>query len=633
MNIKVRWLFVALLLTGCGHPLHIEGQGDIVSSSGQRNCQLEEQPCNIVVVGAYQESYSAQSRAGFTFSHWEGCPQTTEVCTFDVDAETVKLFWGQTSGPLVAVFVESENLEPVSQVEAALFLQRATFGPKLSEIESVASLGYKNWLAEQLNTPTTPQLSKVLADAQALAIDSNTPGFRQLGVQLRMDAWWNAAINGEDQLRQRVAFALSQIFVVADHAGVLRTSPHGFAHYADMLAEHAFGNYRDLMEAVTLHPVMGEFLSMRRNEKANPDKGIFPDENYAREIMQLFTIGLKQLNQDGSLKLDADGQPILTYDNDDILEFAKIYTGWNYADATKLRTNKVTADSHIQPMKAFEDFHETSAKTLLNGQVVPAGQTAQQDLDAALDNLFNHSNTPPFVAMRLIERLVSSNPSPAYVKRVADVFVDNGNGERGDLAAVITAILLDEEALTPTSPTTRGKLKEPILRLAQLWRAFDAQGEHGELRLTSTDAEMGQRPYSSPSVFNFFQPSYSPSGPIRDAGLKAPEFQILTEVLSAVTTNRLFHAAHQTGASNTKGLIQRAVNVQLNIANELALANDPAALVAHLNLVLLGGSASEAFKARLQSFIEQLPKEDGGRLRVDEAISLIVTSPQFAIQL
>jgi uncharacterized protein (DUF1800 family) len=259
----------------------------------------------------------------------------------------------------------------------------------------------------------------------------------------RIDAWWKAVMQSDDQLRQRVAFALSEILVVSDLNNDLRSQPEGMVTYYDLLLTHAFGNFRDLLEAVTLSPIMGTYLSHLGNEKADDALNIRPDENYAREVMQLFTIGLDELNQDGTAKLDANGNTIATYGQAEIEGFARVFTGWTFAGS---ETFKRKSRDYVAPMQAFEEYHSQRQKTLLNGDIIPQGYSAQESLQLALDNLFNHQNVAPFISKQLIQRLITSNPTPQYVERIASVFNDNGEGVRGDLAAVVKAIYLDDEA-------------------------------------------------------------------------------------------------------------------------------------------------------------------------------------------
>jgi len=410
----------------------------------------------------------------------------------------------------------------ISPDEAALFLIRATFGPTEEDILAVMDSGYEAWIDGQMSLPISRQLplleSRLAADGlNPLELASPVPHLQNA----RMDTWWELAIRAPDQLRQRVAFALSEILVISD-LGQLARPVHAIASYHDMLVENAFGNYRELLEDVTLHPAMGSYLSMRRNEKADEGNNIRPDENFARECMQLFSIGLVMLNLDGTVQMDG-GQPIPTYGQQQITEFSRVYTGWNFFNAPRFVTNlPISTAAYTTPMRAFEEFHDDGSKTLLGGEVISAGLSAAEDLDAALDNIFNHQNVAPFVSKQLIQRLVTSNPTPAYVERVASVFNDNGQGVRGDLAAVIRSILLDDEALTAADRLGGAKLKEPLLRLTQLWRAFDAVGVNGLFRYSHPEWDFGQRPYGSPSVFNFFSPAYAQPGPIAAMGLVSP---------------------------------------------------------------------------------------------------------------
>jgi uncharacterized protein (DUF1800 family) len=291
----------------------------------------------------------------------------------------------------------------------------------------------------------------------------------------RQDAWFRNAMHGPDQLRQRVAFALSEIMVVSQNGALLR-APFATASYYDMLATNAFGNFRQLMQDVTLHPAMGVYLSMLGNRKPDAARNIRPDENYARELMQLFTIGLYQLDDDGQPLHDANGDRIPSYEQADVEAFAHVFTGWTYAGATSFTTAKRTTANQIVPMQAYPAEHAPGEKRLLDypgatKPILPAGQTPEQDLADALDNLFDHPNVGPFIAKQLIRKLVTSNPTRNYVYRVAKVFDNDGTGTRGNLAAVVRAILFDSEARNPPANDRLGKVKEPVIKLTQLWRA------------------------------------------------------------------------------------------------------------------------------------------------------------------
>jgi uncharacterized protein (DUF1800 family) len=420
---------------------------------------------------------------------------------------------------------------PITKAEAFQFLNQATFGATEAEAQNVIDMRYEAWIDDQLQKPASLQLPFLQAVPPPQFMFQLQPD--------RVDIWFRNALHGDDQLRQRVAFALSEIMVVSQ-LGVLGNQPYALASYYDMLAQNAFGNYRDLIEDVTLHPAMGAYLSMLGNEKPDPVRNIRPDENYARELMQLFSIGLVELNQDGSVRLDADNQPIPTYDQAVIEGFAHVYTGWTYAGAAQFQGSFPTQSRQIIPMQLWPQFHDTDPKTLFPGVTLPAGQTGDQDLADALDNIFNHPNVGPFIAIRLIQRLVTSNPSPGYVSRVASVFNNNGSGVRGDLGAVVKAILLDDEARPALRMELDGKVKEPIIRVAQLWKAYNAASASGRYPYNFAYIIFGQGPLQSPSVFNFFSPFYAPPGEIRDSNLVAPELEIATEYLNTFITNYLF---------------------------------------------------------------------------------------------
>jgi uncharacterized protein (DUF1800 family) len=374
---------------------------------------------------------------------------------------------------------------------------------------------------------------------------------------------------------------------------------------------------------------MGVYLSMLGNERPNPALNIRPDENYARELMQLFSIGLVELNNDGSEVLDAQNQPIPTYDQALIEAFAHVYTGWTYAGAPSFQQARQTDSNQIIPMQLYPNFHDTGSKTLLNGTVLPAGQTGDQDLAGALDNIFNHQNVGPFIAIRLIQRLVTSNPSPGYIGRVATVFNDNGSGVRGDLGAVVKAILMDAEARPDMHMEIDGKIKEPILRLTQLWRSYDAVSNSGRYPLVASYILFGQGPLQSASVFNFFSPFFAPPGEIRDASLVAPELQIATEYLSTLFTNYMFF---QCFALNQTSTTLNDDDVYIDFSEEMAIADDVDALIDMVAGKLLGGQISDTLRLEIAGMLAIIPPEDTA-VRAAETIYFIVTSPEFAYQM
>lgn len=512
--------------------------------------------------------------------------------------------------------------DPITKSEAFQFLNQTTFGATEAEAQRVIDMGYETWIDEQILLPPSLQLPYI----DSLPVQ---PGETFLLNQDRVDIWFRNAVRGNDQLRQRVAFALSEIMVVSEQ-GALINFPYALSSYYDLLVNGAFENYRDLIEDVTLHPAMGVYLSMLGNEKPNPTLNIRPDENYARELMQLFSIGLVELNLDGSQQLDINNQPIPTYDQAVIEGFAHVFTGWHFAGAANFQSAFPNKANQVIPMQLYSAFHDTGEKQVLNGVTIPQGQTGDQDLEAALDNIFNHANVAPFISFRLIQRLVTSNPSPAYIQRVASVFNDNGSGERGDLAAVVKAILLDPEARPDVRTEATGKMKEPLLRLTQIWRAYNATSASGKLKLPAVNFFFGQGPLQSPSVFNFFSPFYAPAGEIRNGGYTAPELQIATEYQNTFVTNYLLYQVFEFNSENTGRLEED--DIYILIDEEVALANNPTALVDRIAEKLLGGDISDTLRSETIAMIERFTDPGSEILIAVDAIYFIVTSPEFAFQ-
>jgi uncharacterized protein (DUF1800 family) len=478
----------------------------------------------------------------------------------------------------------------------------------------VINRGFAGWIDDQIATPASRELPYL----QSLTLPPNT----QLSQSDRLDAWYRNAVNGPDQLRQRVAFALSEIMVVSDQSALFNF-PAALAYYYDLLAQNAFGNFRELMEIVTLNPSMGVYLSMLGNEKPDAARNIRPDENYARELMQLFTVGLVELNPDGTPKLDGQGQPIPTYTQEIIEGFAHVYTGWTFGGSVAFHQPSF---DFLRPMQAFPAYHDTGPKTLLRGVVIPAGQTPEKDLDDALDNIFNHPNVGPFIAKALIQRLTSSNPSPAYVQRVAARFDDNESGVRGDLGAVVRAILLDAEARAAPISDATGKLKEPLIRLIALWRAFDGKAASGRYLFDQPQVFFGQAPLRSPSVFNFFGPDHQPAGEIADAGLFAPEMEIVNEYSATNMTNYLLFSIYLRNQA-TPGLV--ADDIYIDMSAEQQLAADPQAMVDRIVDRFTGGQTSDAVKAQAVAQASRAPLGNP-TLRVAEALFLVASSPEYA---
>jgi uncharacterized protein (DUF1800 family) len=441
------------------------------------------------------------------------------------------------------------------------------------------------------------------------------------------DAWWTRAVAGPDQLRQRVAFALSEILVVSLIGSEVGNRPYALPTYYDVLVRDAFGNYRQLLEDITLNPAMGAYLDMLQNDKANASGTRLPNENYARELMQLFSIGLYNLNLDGSLTLSSTGFPIATYNQDAILGTAAVLTGWTLAQpgvATPVFRPGIATQSWRDPMINIAARHEPAAKTILNGVVIPANQSAAQDLTMTLDTIFHHPNVGPFICRQLIQRLVTSNPSPGYVYRVASVFNDNGQGVRGDLQAVVRAILMDYDARVgfPTAQGA-GHQREPVVRVTNLLRAFNATSPSGKYSVRNAYANLAQEAMHSPTVFNFFGPDYSAPGAIAAAGLKSPEFEITTDTTVVSSANYLRTAI------NT-GLGPSGDRITLSLAAEQTRAADPAGLVDHLNSLLMAGGMSSNMRTILINAVTQIPSNNPLE-RVRTAIYLVVNSPEFVV--
>lgn len=476
-----------------------------------------------------------------------------------------------------------------SAPEAVRFLQQASFGATQAELDRVTDLGISGWIEDQFNRPVGYHLPKVLDWQEELGGGAGN----RVTPDQRVEVWWRKTMDdsiGGDPLRQRVAFALSQIFVVSDRNSAIGDDPRSLAGYQDMLLEHAFGNVRELLEAVTRHPVMGLYLSHLRNRKADPSVNRFPDENYAREILQLFSIGLWRLNPDGSRVLSnggdlgpegvpvALGQPIPTYSEDQIAVFARVFTGLSYGsrfvdstDTTIQPATRFRDSLNVSwlPMRMFDAEHDLNPKTLwfpgLSARVLPqrvasspdTGSAGDQDLGAALDYLFSHPNVGPFLGRLLIQRLVTSNPSPAYVARVSAAFAGSETSPRGDMRSLLRAILLDPEARSyaSTLDPRGGLVREPYTRYVALARALNVRPDpssDGRFRgFGSLRDEFLQRPYSSLSVFNFYSPDYSPPGPMKDLGLVAPEMQITNSFTSIAGANRFSSALAVTGSTAT----------------------------------------------------------------------------------
>jgi uncharacterized protein (DUF1800 family) len=505
---------------------------------------------------------------------------------------------------------------------AAKLLDVTTFGADYATIDAVAREGNAAWLDRQFTLPASNHLPVVLRYLNQYGFDINAnppPG------TFRRFAWWERTLTAPDQLRQRVAYALTQIFVVSDNVDAIFINPLALSSYYDMLLANAFGNFRDLLRAVTLHPVMGVYLSHVNNAKANPATNTFPDENYARECMQLFTIGLFELNSDATQKRDAKGNPIPTYDNGDIQEFAKIFTGLSYGAAQAGGSSFFGNPNPVLhvPMQMFEAYHDQGPKHLLNGVVVPAGQSGLQDIDAAIDNLFNHPNVGPFIGRQLIQRLVTSNPSPAYIARVAAAFAGNGtNIPRGDMQHVLRAVLLDPEAAAGIH------LREPFLRYVALNRILHAKSDDGTFPGLAYLAQflLQQHVLSSPSVFNFYAPNFSPPGELGQTGLVAPEYQITTDSTIVGMADLVAYALYGQQSIDTP---QGFTTIRLDVADLTAMAGDADALIDRIDLMFTAGRMDAATRTAIRTAITPIANDPLGRTRL--ALYLALISPAYAV--
>jgi uncharacterized protein (DUF1800 family) len=557
----------------------------------------------------------------------------------------------------------SANDKPATRAEAARFLTQASFGPTDASIERVMSLGYSAWIDEQFALPAHGHRASWDA-ADALIKQSNPTG--AAGQREVIDSFWRAAIAGEDQLRQRVAFALSQIFVISMQASAVGDNPRAVAGYMDLLAQLGVGsrsapaNYRQLLEGVSRHPMMGAYLSHLRNQKENTRTGRVPDENYAREVMQLFSIGLHELNLDGTPRLQG-GERVETYGSDDIAGLAKVFTGFS-VDCPAFPDNNcffngVGSDSGAQPfsdrllrpMRGYPQYHSTTEKRFLGTSI--AAQTTgdpEGSLATALDTLYRHPNVGPFIGKQLIQRLVTSNPSPAYVEAVARVFNDNGRGVRGDMQAVVRAVLLHPEArdMAAASSSDRfGKLREPVLRMSALMRAIGVSSDSGQYRVNTTDrveSELSQTPMRAPSVFNFWRPGYVAPGTSAGAlELAAPEMQITHESSVAGYVNYVRDVLQNGIGVYDVNRARR--DIQFDFTAEIALADTPDALVSRLSDRLAWGRLSAPLRADIAQTVGKIvipaPTSSNAatvataRLnRVRAAVLLVMASPEFLVQ-
>lgn len=586
--------------------------------------------------------------------------------------------------PLMANTFSQAEQDPLTEAQRhSRFLTQSTFGPSVDSINSLKNTPYSEWFTEQLNLPKT--FASPLIE-----------GFSVAGEHGAGMAFWQNAITAKDQLRQRMAFALSQIFVISDfNENQLFDHPNAVAAYQDLLTEHAFGNYRDLLEAVTYSPAMGYYLTYMGSEKGDKETGRVPDENYAREILQLFSIGLVELNPDGTPVLNANAKPVETYSNQDITGLAKVFTGLNlnetdfYDEEGDLREDvlarlnldeaffdeeELEEEERLEgaienlrftlPMETFEDSHSDLEKRFL-GLTIAADTQAKDSISLALDHIFNHKNVAPFISRQLIQRFVTSHPSPQYVQRVAQSFrigrfqLPNGDwvglGKRGDLSATLAAILFDENARADSHndqvSKQFGKVREPILRFTAWARAFDLNAVTPlymfNLWDTSSNTDLGQHPYRSPTVFNYYQPHYIAQGSQTGmANLNMPELQLVnaSTIPSYINFMSFFINGEMRDEEYLEEYQEFIEEEELDLSlqkvkqsfyapygREVALADQPWALVAHLDTLLTYGRLSSKSKHRIKKAITLIPVREK-QARVKMAILMVMTSPEFLVQ-
>ena len=546
--------------------------------------------------------------------------------------------------------------------EASRFLAQASYGSNPKDIKALTGRTANEWIEAQFLRPPFSLLNAMRYWRQRRGPEGNKDVTE---LQDAHNAWWVSTIQ-QDQLRQRVAFALSQIFVVSS-AGVVGEYPKGLVSYYDTLVRGAFGNFRQLLQDVTLHPMMGTYLTYIGNHKERFDSTgkltQAPDENYAREVMQLFTIGLEQLNLDGTPKKDAQGRPIPTYSNNDVIGLARVFTGWSWNGGRLTHEcffragycAENTNARETRPMVAYDQYHSTLEKRFLGTTIAEGQSRTTADLKVALDTLFNHPNVGPFIGRQLIQRLVTSNPSPAYVRRVASAFNNNGQGVRGDMKAVIRAVLLDEEARGDNArkQPSFGRIREPVLRFTHLMRALEASSRTGYWGIGRTDVpgNLNQTAMRAPSVFNFYRPGYSPAGtPVARAGLVAPEMQITQESSVAGYADYLDRFVggtsiyivglgdmipHPDGERHSGG---QAREIKFNLEPLIAKAKDVNQLLDEINVLFLNGQMQSDTRTIIHRAVsEAVPKRNNDdmrrvyRERVSLALYLALLSTDYLV--
>ncbi len=496
---------------------------------------------------------------------------------------------------------------------ASRWLDLSTFGPKPSQAEALNNTFAKAWFDEQIAFPASSHMSQ--CEKQF-----NAQGFgKKPSRSTRIRAWLDIALYADDQLRQRVGYALSQIFVASDQDATLINQSTAMANYNDLLCQHAFGNYRDLLTAVSLSPVMGQYLTMVGNKKGDPATGRRPDENYAREILQLFSVGLYQRELDGSYVLDSSGSPTPCYDEKDIQELARVMTGWNFSDS-----------EFISPMISHENDHDRGEKHIL-GHAFAKNVSAVQEMDKVMDILLHHPSTAPNICKNIIQRLTTSNPSSDYVRRVADVFVDNGAGETGDLKSVIWAVLTDDEVYTAPSHSM-SKVREPWLSLVAVYRALDAQPGGGS-EVVETDLvylkTCNQYPLGSPSVFNFYLPDYAPKGVVSNNNLVAPELQII-DWAHIINVHNFIYGILRLSLQDIKKSSNKQLYINVELFKDLISKKDIDGFVEETSLRFFNGNMPEPLKHVIREQYDGMNLNPGKW--VQRLLFLALSSPYFHVQ-
>lgn len=544
-------------------------------------------------------------------------------------------------------------MAPASDQEAARFLLQAQFSASTTEIAALRNSTYNAWLDAQFAMGRSTTAKQWLTSRGYDVADGSTEYY--FNTYFGDYVGWQQLIQSPDTLRQRVALALSEIFVVSLNGVDITWPSQAMAHYWDQLADGAFGNYRKLLEDITLNPAMGYYLNTRGNQKENATTGRQPDENYAREVLQLMSIGLVQINADGTPQRGADGKPIDSYTQADITNLARVFTGYDFDPSYNQRSvvpgtsTNITGVTYTRlPMVLTESRHSTLQATFL-GTTIPANTPGAAALQTALNTIFNHPNVGPFMGRQLIQRLVTSNPSPAYVARVAAAFANNGAGVRGDMRAVIKAVLLDDEARSPAGLTQAsfGKLREPMLRFVQWARTFGVTSAAGSWKLgnlSDAGTRLGQSPLRSPSVFNFFRPGYvPPSTALATAGAVAPEFQLVNEssvggylnYMQGAIRNGIFVNAPD--LPNNGSTAANGFDIKTLYPNEMAIVTDADALVARINLLMCAGQLSANTVKIIADAIKATPvtatsSESTKLNRIASVVFLTMASAEYLIQ-